>query len=158
MFEVLATNPAERHAHKAWRSFFKDATQRQRAVTGLINFFMVVALGLLAVGLYGTLSFYVQQRTREMGVRVAVGAVRRDIMRLVLGKGARWVALGIVIGIAGALGFATLLRAIIYGVNPLSPLTLLVASGVVAFAGLVACWLPALRAAGVGPMEALRAD
>jgi predicted permease len=135
-----------------------EATQGQRAVTGLVDFFMAAALGLVAVGLYGTLSYHVLQRTREIRVRVAVGASRGDIVRLVFGQGARWVLAGVVIGVVGALALATLLRAMIYGVNPLNPVSLLVGAGAVAAAAVLACWLPARKASRVDPMVALRAE
>ena len=135
-----------------------DATQGQRAVTGLADFFMAAALGLVAVGLYGTLSYHVSQRTREIGVRMAVGAGRGNIAALVFGQGARWVLVGIAIGIAGALGLAALVRALVFGVSPFNPLTLLAGAAAVLIAALLACWVPARRAAGVDPIEALRAD
>ena len=135
-----------------------QATQGQRVVTGLVDFFMAAALGLVAVGLYGTLSYHVLQRTREIGVRMAVGAGRRNILALVFGQGARWVLAGVVIGAAGALALATLLRSMIYGVNPLNPVTLLVGAGAVTLAAMLACWLPARRASRVDPMVALRSE
>jgi predicted permease len=135
-----------------------DATRGQRVVTGMVDFFMAAALGLVAVGLYGTLSYHVLQRTREIGVRMAVGAGRGNIISLVFGQGARWVLLGVAIGAGGALGLATLLRAMIYGVNPLNPVTLLIGAGAVALAALLACWLPARRASRVDPMIALRSE
>jgi predicted permease len=135
-----------------------DATQGQRAITRLVNVFMALALGLLAVGLYGTLSYYVLQRTREIGVRLALGADRNNILGLVLQQGSAWVAIGIVLGVGGALGLATSLRAMIYGVDAMSPTMLLLASAAVGASALLACWLPARRASRVDPIVALRAD
>ena len=135
-----------------------DATQGQRVVTGLVDFFMAVALGLVAVGLYGTLSYHVLQRTREIGVRMAIGAGRGEIVALVFRQGAGWVLAGVAIGAAGALGLATLLRSMVYGINPLNPVTLLVGAGAVGLAALLACWLPARKASRVDPMIALRAE
>ncbi len=135
-----------------------DATQGQRAVTKLVNFFMALALGLVAVGLYGTLSYHVLQRTREIGVRMALGAGRKSILRLVLRQGSAWVAIGIGLGAGGALALATTLRALLYGVTAMNPLTLVIASAVVALAALGACWLPAWRAASVDPIIALRIE
>jgi predicted permease len=135
-----------------------DATQGQRAVTGLVDFFMAAALGLVAVGLYGTLSYHVLQRTREIGVRMAIGAVRRDIVQLVFRQGAAWVLAGVALGAGGALALATALRAMVYGVNPLNPLSLLAGAVGVLVAAMLACWLPARRAAKVDPMVALRAE
>ncbi len=135
-----------------------DATEGQRVVTGLVDFFMAVALGLLAVGLYGTLSYHVSQRTREIGVRMAVGAGRRNIVSLVFGQGTRWVLTGVAIGVAGALGLATVLRSMIYDVSPLNPVTLLIGAAAVTVAAMLACWLPATKASHVDPMVALRSD
>jgi len=135
-----------------------EATQGQRAVTGLVDFFMAAALGLVAVGLYGTLSYHVLQRTREIGVRVAIGASRGNIVRLVFRQGAGWVMAGVVLGSAGSLGLAALLRAMIYGVDPLNPVSLLSGAAAVAVAAMLACWLPARKASRVDPIVALRAE
>jgi len=123
-----------------------------------VDFFMAVALGLVAVGLYGTLSYQVLQRTREIGVRMALGAVRRDILQLVFRQGSGWVLVGVAIGIGGALALASTLQAMVYGMSKMDPLSLVAATGAVALAGLLACWLPARRAARVDPMVALRAE
>lgn len=135
-----------------------QATRGQRVMAGMVNTFMVLALGLVAVGLYGTLSYHVLQRTREIGVRLAIGALRRDIVRLVLAQGGRWVLMGVAIGLAAALGATALLRSLIYGVNTINPWLLCAASAIVAATAALACLLPALRAARIDPNEALRAD
>jgi predicted permease len=135
-----------------------EATQGQRAVTELVDFFMAVALGLVGIGLYGTLSYHVLQRTREIGVRVALGAARRDIVRLVFRQGSSWVLVGVALGAGGAVALATALRAMVYGIDALNPFTLLAAAAAVGVAAFVACWLPARRAARVDPIVALRAE
>ena len=135
-----------------------DATQGQRVVTGLADFFMAAALGLVGVGLYGTLSYHVSQRTREIGVRMAVGAGRSNIVALVFGQGARWVLVGVAIGVAGALGLATVVRAMVFGVSPFNPIPLLAGAGAVLVAALLACWVPARKASRVDPIIALRAE
>jgi ABC-type antimicrobial peptide transport system permease subunit len=112
----------------------------------------------VAVGLYGTLSYHVLQRTREIGVRVAIGASRGNIVRLVFRQGAGWVMAGVVLGSAGSLGLAALLRAMIYGVDPLNPVSLLSGAAAVAVAAMLACWLPARKASRVDPIVALRAE
>jgi predicted permease len=135
-----------------------SATQGQRAIAGLVNFFMATALGLVAVGLYGTLSYHVQQRTREIGVRVAIGALKADIVRLVFAQGGRWVAVGLVLGIGGSVALSFALKSLVYKMQGLAAAPLLLAAGAVGVAAVVACWLPARRAAHLDPLEALRAD
>ena len=143
---------------RTMRDVVGGATQGQRAVTGLVNFFMATALGLVAVGLYGTLSYHVQQRTREIGVRVAIGALKRDIVRLVFAQGSRWVAAGLVLGLAGSVALSSALQSFVYRMQGLAVMPLLLAAVAVGLAAIVACWLPARRAARLDPLEALRAD
>ena len=135
-----------------------EATQGQRVVAGLVDAFMAAALGLVAVGLYGTLSYHVLQRTREIGIRLAVGAERRSILRLVFRQGFGWVLLGVAAGAAGSLALTSVLRTLIWGVDPLNPLSLIGGAAAVGAAATLACWLPAWRAARVDPIVALRAD
>jgi putative ABC transport system permease protein len=143
---------------RTMRQVVSQSTQGQRAVAGLVNFFMVTALGLVAVGLYGTLSYHVQQRTREIGVRVAIGAMKPHIVRLVLGQGSRWVGLGLALGLAGSVGLASILKTVVYQMEGITAPPLVLAMLAVGVAGLVACWLPAHRAAQLDPLVALGAD
>jgi len=143
---------------RTMRDVVSDSTQGQRAVAGLVNFFMATALGLVAVGLYGTLSYHVQQRTREIGVRVAIGALKGDIVRLVFAQGSRWVAVGLVLGLAGSIGLSFALKSLVYRMDGITALPLVLAAAAVGLAAIVACWLPARRAARLDPLEALRAD
>ena len=143
---------------RTMREVVSQSTQGQRAVAGLVNFFMVTALGLVAVGLYGTLSYHVQQRTREIGVRVAIGAMKPHIVRLVLGQGSRWVGIGLALGLAGSVGLASILKTVVYQMEGITAPPLLLAMLAVGIAGLVACWLPAHRAAQLDPLVALGAD
>ena len=119
---------------------------------------MAAALGLVAVGLYGTLSYHVQQRTREIGVRVALGALRGEIVKLVFAQGSRWVTAGLTIGLAGSIGLSFALKSVVYRMEGLTVLPLALAMFAVGFAAMLACWLPALRAAKMDPITALRAD
>jgi ABC-type antimicrobial peptide transport system permease subunit len=135
-----------------------DAAKSSRAVAGMVNVFMLTALGLVAVGIYGTLSYHVLQRTREIGVRMAMGAVYRDIFRLVLGQASLWVVLGISTGLAGTLALSSALHATVYGMGRLPLLPLLLAAGAVGLAALAACWVPAHHAARMNPLVALRSD
>jgi putative ABC transport system permease protein len=143
---------------RTMRQVVGKSTQGDRAVTGLVNFFMATALGLVAVGLYGTLSYSVQQRTREIGVRVAIGALKGDILKLVFAQGSRWVAIGLGIGLAGSIGLSFALKSLVYRMEGLTAAPLILAMVAVGLAALVACWLPARRAAKLDPLEALRAD
>ena len=140
------------------RDVVGSATQSQRALAGLVNFFMATALGLVAVGLYGTLSYHVQQRTREIGVRVAVGAMKHHIIRLVFAQGSRWIAVGLVVGLFGCLALSSMLKSIVYRMEGLTAPPLLLATAAVGMAAVVACWLPARRAARLDPLDALRAE
>ena len=143
---------------RTMRDVVGTATQGQRAVAGLVNFFMAVALGLVAVGLYGTLSYHVLQRTREIGVRVALGALKGNIVRLVFAQGGRWVAVGLALGLAGSVALSFALKSIVYRMEGLTAPPLILAALAVGLAGFVACWLPARRAAKLDTLEALRAD
>lgn len=143
---------------RTMRQVVGQSAQGDRAVTGLVNFFMATALGLVAVGLYGTLSYSVQQRTREIGVRVAIGALKGDIVKLVFAQGGRWVAVGLALGLGGSFALASTLKSLVYRMEGLSAMPLVLATAVVGLAGFVACWLPARRAARLDPLEALRAD
>jgi ABC-type antimicrobial peptide transport system permease subunit len=124
----------------------------------MVSLFTVTALGLVAVGIYGTLSYHVLQRTREIGVRMAMGARYRDIFRLVLGQASLWVGMGISIGVAGALALSSALQATVYGMGRLPLLPLLLAGGAVGLAALAACCAPAHHAARMSPLAALRAE
>lgn len=143
---------------RTMRQVVSQSTKGDRAVTGLVNFFMATALGLVAVGLYGTLSYSVQQRTREIGVRVAMGALKGDIVKLVFAQGSRWVAAGLVIGLAGSMALSSALKSLVYRMDGLTAPPLVLATVAVGVAAIVACWLPARRAAKLDPLEALRAD
>lgn len=136
----------------------RDATAGERAVAGLVDFFMAIALGLVAVGLYGTLSYYIAQRTREIGVRLAIGALGRDILRLVLAQGLRWVAIGLVLGIGGTYALGRMLKSLVYGMEGVTGLPLVLATAAVLLASVLAIFVPAWRASKLDPCEALRAD
>jgi ABC-type antimicrobial peptide transport system permease subunit len=117
----------------------------------------LTGLLLAAIGLYGVLSFSTVQRTREMGVRMALGADRRDVVRLVVGEGMRVVAAGTAGGLVLALVATRALAPFLFGVNPLDVTTYVAMTLVLTFAAAVACFLPARRAAAADPMAALRA-
>jgi putative ABC transport system permease protein len=135
-----------------------ESLQRRRTPMLLLSIFAGVAVLLAALGIYGVLAFSVGQRTNEIGVRMALGADRPTILRLVLGQGARLVFAGVALGLAGYLALSTLVGRLLYNVAPTDPATLVVAPALLAAIALVACLLPARRATKVDPMVALRAE
>jgi ABC-type antimicrobial peptide transport system permease subunit len=130
----------------------------QRFVMALLSAFAGLAIILASVGLYGVIAYLVAQRTHEIGVRMALGARSRDVLGMVLGHGLRLVAIGVVLGIAGALGLTRFLAGQLYGVRPTDPFTFIAVTALLALVALAATWLPARRAARVDPMIALRAE
>ncbi len=117
-----------------------------------------MALLLGAVGLYGVLSYLVTQRTQEIGVRLALGAQSGQVRRMVVLQGARLVAAGMVVGLLAAFGLAGLLQGLLYGTEPLDPMTFAAMSGVMLVVGMVASYLPARRASSVDPLESMRLE
>jgi len=128
----------------------------RRASAVLLTGFSALALILTAVGLYGITAYTVAQRTQEIGIRMALGAERGDVLRLILGQGTRLVLVGEVIGIAGALVLARLIPSLLYGVPANDPLVFVSVGTVLGVIALLACYLPARRAAKTDPMVALR--
>jgi ABC-type antimicrobial peptide transport system permease subunit len=118
--------------------------------------FAGVALMLGIVGIYGVLSFLVSKRTQEIGIRIALGAQRRDLLKLVMMEGAKFCLAGIALGLAGAFLLTRLMSSELYGVSPLDPATYSVASLVLTCVSLLACYVPTRRAMRVDPMVALR--
>jgi predicted permease len=124
----------------------------------LLSAFAVLALVLACVGIYGVTSYLVAQRTQEIGVRMALGAQRGEVMRLVLGQGARMAAIGVVIGSAAALGLTRFMSTQLFGVTAHDPLTFGAVAGVIMFVAVAACYVPARRAMRVDPAVALRSE
>jgi len=134
------------------------STASQRFSMFLQLVFAGVALTLAVVGIYGVLSYSVAQRTREIGIRMALGAERASILRLVVGQGMALVAAAVILGVVGALAAGRVMASLLFGVSPRDPLTYGTVTGVLLVVSLVACWLPARRASAVSPQEALRFD
>jgi putative ABC transport system permease protein len=118
--------------------------------------FGALALVLAAIGLYGVMSYSVSSRTHEIGVRMALGAARGDVLGMIVGEGSRLAAIGIVAGIGLALVFTRLMRALLFGISPTDPLTYAAVAAALFAVALVACWVPARRALRTNPLEALR--
>lgn len=135
-----------------------EAVARPRLLTVLLGLFGAMGLILGALGIYGVLAYLVTQRTREIGVRLALGAQTTDVLGMVVGSGLKLAGFGVLIGLIGAFALTRLMQGVLYGVTPNDPLTFAaVAVGLLAVAAF-ASWLPALRATRVDPLVALRAD
>ncbi|HZU22415.1 MAG TPA: ABC transporter permease [Terriglobales bacterium] len=129
---------------------------RARFQTVLLGVFAAIALLLTAIGLYGVIAYSVAQRTHEIGVRMALGASRGNVLSMVLNRGVQLTFIGIVLGVAGALGLAQIIQALLYEIPPRDPATYFVVCITLGAVALLASYLPALRAARVDPMVALR--
>ena len=135
-----------------------EAVARPRLLTVLLGLFGAMGLILGALGIYGVLAYLVTQRTREIGVRLALGAQTSDVLGMVVGSGLRLAGLGVVIGLIGAFALTRLMQGVLYDVTPNDPVTFAaVAIGLFAVAAF-ASWLPALRATRVDPLVALRSE
>jgi putative ABC transport system permease protein len=133
-----------------------DNIAPERLNLTLLGIFAAVALALAVIGLYGVLAYAVTQRQREIGVRMALGAQRRDVLGLVIRQGMKLVLAGAALGLCGAFALTRILARLLYDVQPTDALTFAVVPTLLAAIALFACWLPARRAAQVHPMEALR--
>jgi len=122
----------------------------------LFSVFAGLALLLSSIGIYGVICYLVGQRTREIGIRVALGARRADVLRLVLGHGVRMAVVGVTIGVAASLGFTQLMAGMLYGVSPADPITFIGVAAILTLVALAACYMPARRAMRVDPNVALR--
>jgi ABC-type antimicrobial peptide transport system permease subunit len=130
----------------------------QRAITALGNFFAALALFLSAIGLYGMLSSSVAQRTSEIGVRMALGARRGAVIRMILSDALRLLGVGMLAGAVALLFAVQYVKQFLYGISASDPVTLLATTALLTAVALIAAFLPAIRAASVDPMSALRAE
>jgi putative ABC transport system permease protein len=157
--EVHELNPAMRQPSVyVSRQMLFDATAAQRTYRNYLTMFAGVGLLLAAIGIYGVLAQAVARRTREIGIRMALGADRRAVIGLILSEGARLIALGIAAGLTAAYWLTQLLQKQLFGVKPHDLGVQAAVVAVLAAIGLIACWLPARRAAKVDPIVALRAE
>jgi ABC-type antimicrobial peptide transport system permease subunit len=130
--------------------------QLERAVAVLTTGFGLLAIILAAVGIYGVMAYSVAQRTNEIGIRLAVGASPHQVRNMVMRECSRTASVGLVLGIAAALGLIRVVRAMLYGIDAFDPLTIAATVGLLLLVALGAAWIPALRAARLQPMVALR--
>jgi len=133
-------------------------TAERRFQTSLIGLFSFAALLLSAVGIYGLMHYFVAQRTNEIGVRIALGAVYRDVLGLVLRQGLLLAGVGIILGTAGALGVTRVISSLLFGITATDAVTFAAAPAILLLVAVLACWIPAHRAARIDPMIALRQE
>jgi putative ABC transport system permease protein len=131
---------------------------RRRFTLNLLGVSALLALLLAAVGIYGVLSYTVSQRTQEIGIRLTLGATRRDVLALVVGDGMRLALVGIVIGLVASYGVTDLMKALLFEVSPHDPTTFVGLAALLIVVALVASTLPGLRATRVSPIDALRQE
>jgi putative ABC transport system permease protein len=154
VFEAGSDQPV--YDIRTMRQIASDSMSAQRFPMILLGVFAGLALLLASVGLYGVISYSVAQRVHEIGIRMALGAKPRDVLSLILWKGARPAALGTVIGIAAALAFTRLMRGWLYGVKATDPITFAAVMLILLAVALLASYIPARRVVRVDPMAALR--
>jgi putative ABC transport system permease protein len=133
-------------------------TAQQQFTSSLLGTFASVATALAAIGLYGVVAVFVSQRRHEFGVRIALGAQRRDVLRLVMRHGGGMIFIGTAAGLIGAMAVSRLLQSLLYGVTATEPLSYIIGAAVLLLTGLVACYVPARRATRVDPAQTLRAE
>jgi len=129
---------------------------QERFNVSLLGLFATIGLILAAIGIYGVMSYAVTQRTHEFGLRIALGAQMKDILRLVIGNGMTLALIGVVIGLSGAFALTRLMTSLLFGVTPIDAPTFVTVSILLLAVALVACYIPARRAMKVNPLIALR--
>src|SRR5881398_3518888 len=138
--------------------YLSQSIAQPRLNAMLVSLFAVIALLLAAAGIFGVMSYSVTQRTQEIGIRIALGAQRYDVLRLIVLQGMRFVGVGLVLGIIGVLVSSRLLQSFLFGIGATDPKTMLAVTLVLTAVALVACLVPARRATLVDPIKALRAE
>jgi putative ABC transport system permease protein len=143
---------------RALDAVVRDSTSRQRLVLQLLVLFAALGLGLGAIGVYGVVAYTVTQRTREIGLRMALGARRESVVALILGHGLWYATIGLAIGIVAAVAATRAMRSIVFDVSTTDPATFGAVAVFVLLVAAFAGWIPARRAARVDPMVAMRGE
>ena len=138
--------------------YLASAVAQPKLNMTLLMIFAGVAVLLTAVGIYGVMAYSVAQRTQEIGIRMALGAQKMDVLRLIIGQGLRLVVAAMVLGLFAAFALTKSLASLLYGVSATDVVTLSSVAALLAAIATIACWLPARRASGVDPITALRAE
>jgi putative ABC transport system permease protein len=141
---------------RVFEDYIARSLARPRFNATLLSIFAGVALLLTAIGIYGVMAYSVAQRRQEIGIRMALGAQRGHVLRLVVGGGMKLALLGLIIGLAAAFGLTRMLETLLFGVKAFDPLTLGSVIFLLASIAFLACWMPARRASGLNPLVALR--
>jgi putative ABC transport system permease protein len=143
---------------KTMDEYLSASVAAPRFSTTLLSIFAAVALVLTMVGLYGVMSYSVAQRTNEIGIRLALGATSRDVVLMIVKQGSTLILIGLAIGLGGAFALTRLIESLLFGVRANDPMTFAVVAVLLSIVTLLACYIPAVRATRVDPMEALRCE
>jgi putative ABC transport system permease protein len=141
-----------------WFGIVSQSLLRQRARTVVLGLFAFLALALACVGIYGVIAYSVAQRANEIGVRIALGAARKDVLGLVVGQALRLSLAGIGAGVVLAFALTRFLSGMLFGIRPTDPATFLLASGLIVAMTLLSSYIPAARASRIDPIQSLRAQ
>jgi ABC-type antimicrobial peptide transport system permease subunit len=141
---------------QAMDKIIADSLARQRFSMILLGIFAALALALSCLGIYGVISYLVGQRTNEIGIRMALGAQRNDVLRLILGRGAKLILIGVIAGMAASLALTRLMAGLLFAVSAYDPVTFLGVACLLVLVALVASYIPARRGMRVDPIVALR--
>ncbi|HEY6186739.1 MAG TPA: ABC transporter permease [Pyrinomonadaceae bacterium] len=155
--EMMAIDPGQPVSNmQTMEQLMAASITRPRFIMMLLGLLASIALALAVVGIYGLMSYSITERTHEIGIRMALGAQGRDVLKMVVGQGLRLILIGLAVGLVGAFALTRIMTSLLYGVSAVDPATFVGVSLLLAVVALLACYLPARRATRVDPMEALR--